>query len=97
MKAEHTDRCAFYYITLYIHVHSQVQGAPLAFLMLTITSTHPSARMYLRFVYYQTRQASIKIFTEMLLHSDHQNNVHCTLQAITPISPHTLLLITSQH
>jgi hypothetical protein len=47
------------------------------------------------FVYYQKSQASINIFTEIFLHSDLQTNMHYTLQAITPISSHTLLLITS--
>jgi len=49
------------------------------------------------FLYYQICVASINIFIELLLHSDLQNNVHCTLQAITPVSPHTLLSITSIH
>jgi hypothetical protein len=77
---------------------------PLYILLYNFISTcsQPSSRCandivkeYLRFFYYQMREVYINIFIEALLHSDLQNNVHYTLQAITPISPHPLLLIKS--
>ena len=54
-------------------------------------------RMYLHFFYYQMSGAYIIISTELILHSDLQNKVHYTLQAITPICPYALLFIKSLH
>ena len=68
-------------------LHSQVSPSiPL----LCVTACH-----HISTGLYQIRETFSIIVIELLLHSFLQNNLHYTLQVITPNSPHTQLLIAS--